>query len=110
MTNGKTLTNGRASAALLAGGIGSFSVGLMTTLAAASKTISSSLNWFNPVGPLSGKTSVALIIWLVLWLVFNQLWKNKETQFEKIASIAMVLLILGFLLTFPPFFDLFAAE
>jgi len=110
MTNGKTLKNGRASAALVTGEIGSFSVGLMTTLAAASKTFSSSLNWYNPVGPLSGKTSVAVIIWLVLWVVFNQLWKNKETQFGKIASIATVLLLFGFLLTFPPFFDLFAAE
>ena len=110
MKNDQAITNGRASAALLAGGIGGFTVGLMTTLAAASKGLSTSLNWYSPVGPLSGKTSVAVILWLFSWLILNQLLKNKDTQFGKVASIAITLLFLGVLLTFPPFFDLFAAE
>ncbi|KAF0110049.1 MAG: hypothetical protein FD147_1924 [Chloroflexi bacterium] len=110
MTNEKTLTNGRAAAALLAGGIGAMTLGLMTVLAVASAGIKTALTWMNSVGSLSGKTSVAVIVWLVSWVVIHQLWKNKEVKWGKVMAVAFALLMAGVLMTFPPFFELFHPE
>jgi hypothetical protein len=35
-------------------------------LAEASPAVKNLLNWWNPVGPLSGKTGVAVAVWLVV--------------------------------------------
>ena len=104
-----TLKNGKAAAALLAGGIGSFAVGLMTVLAEASPAIKTFLTFSVPVGPLSGKTIVGVILWLVSWAVLGLLWKDKDVDLNKIIMAAFVLLGLALLFTFPPFFLLFEA-
>lgn len=101
---------GVASAAFVSGGIGCFVIGLMVTAAEMSSGFSSALNWWNPAGPLTGKTGVGIIAWLVSWVVLHSMWKNKEMEFGKIFTITLVLIALGFLLTFPPIFELFAAE
>jgi len=109
MTTETLLKNGKAAAALLAGGIGSFVMGLVTTLSEASSSFGSALSWYKPAGPLSGKTTVAVIVWLIAWAVLGNQWKDKDVDFDKISMIALVLLLLGILGTFPPFFELFAA-
>lgn len=60
--------NGPVAAALLAAGWGVFAIGLMTTLAEAMAAVANALNWYGPVGPLSGKTGVGIIVWLVAWV------------------------------------------
>lgn len=105
-----SIPNGKAAAAFLAGGIGAFAIGLMTTLAEASTAIADKLRFVAPVGPLSGKTTVAVIIWLISWGVLGTLWKDKEVDFSKVSLASFILLGLGILGTFPPFFELFAAE
>ena len=107
MTTETLLKNGKAAAALLAGGIGAFVMGLVTTLSEASSSFGSALNWYKPAGPLSGKTTVAVIVWLIAWAVLGNQWKDKDVDFDKISMIALVLLLLGILGTFPPFFELF---
>jgi len=107
MTTETLLKNGKAAAALLAGGIGAAFMGFVTTLSAAVASFSAALNWYNPAGPLSGKTTLTVIIWLVVWAVLGKQWQDKDVDFDKIAMIAIVLLLLGILGTFPPFFDLF---
>ena len=102
------LPNGPAAAAVLAGGIGAFGLGLATTLAEASPAISAALNLYNPVGPLSGKVLVGVVIWLVAWLILGSMWRGKEVNFGRAATWAFIFLGLGLLFTFPPFFDLFA--
>jgi hypothetical protein len=109
MTTETLLKNGKAAAALLAGGIGAFVMGLVTTLSEASSSFGSALNWYKPAGPLSGKTTVAVIVWLIAWAILGNQWKDKDVDFDKISMIALVLLLLGILGTFPPFFELFAA-
>jgi hypothetical protein len=106
----RRIPNGSAAAAFLAGGIGAFAVGLMTTLAEASSAVADMLRFSAPVGPLSGKTTVAVIVWLIVWGVLGGLWKGKEVDFGKVSLAAFILLALGLLGTFPPFFELFAAE
>jgi len=107
MTSDTLLKNGRAAAALLAGGIGSLMVGLLTTLSEAVEFVGPALNWVKPVGPLSGKTTLAVIIWLIVWVVLNKQWKDRDVEFDKFALISLILLLFGILGTFPPFFEIF---
>jgi len=102
------LPNGPAAAAILAGGIGAFGLGLITVLAEASPAIRTSLNLMNPVGPLSGKVLVGVVIWLVAWLILGIMWRGKEVNFNRAAMWAFIFLALGLLGTFPPFFEAFA--
>lgn len=100
--------NGPVAAALVAGGLGSATIGLMTVLAEASTPIKDSLNWWNPAGPLTGKTLVGVIVFFVSWIVLHFIYRGKNVNFARATTIALILLGLGLLGTFPPFFDLFA--
>ena len=100
-------TNGPAAAALLAAGIGSLALGLFVILAEASKSVNNAFNFYNPVGPLSGKTTVAIVIWILSWMILHSSWKNKQVGFTGVFTVSLILIVLGLLGTFPPFFDLF---
>jgi hypothetical protein len=104
------LPNGPVAAALLAGGIGSAAMGIITTASEASTNFANSLKWVGPVGPLSGKTILTVIIFAVSWVVLHFVFRGKETNFSRMATIAFVLLAIGLLGTFPPFFDLFVPK
>jgi hypothetical protein len=105
----ETLKYGLAAAALLAGGIGAFALGVMTILAEVSSAFKTAITFVKPVGALSGKTTIGVIVWLVTWVVLGYLWKDKDVAFGKIVIAAFVFLALGLLFTFPPFFLLFGA-
>ncbi len=104
------LCNGPVAACLLAGGFGAAVLGLMTTMAEALPSFSASLNWYSPVGPLSGKSGIGVIAFFLSWLVLHLVWRGKNVNFQRAATIAFVLLAIGLLLTFPPIFDLFAPK
>lgn len=103
----QTKPNGPVGAAFLAAGIGAFTLGLLTTAAAASGSIANALRWSTPVGPLSGKSMGAVIVWLVAWAVLGPRWRGKEVALAPIYRWTLILLALGLLLTFPPFFEAF---
>lgn len=98
---------GAGAAAVLAASIGTFTIGLMTSLAAASAKLNTALAWKSAVGPLSGKTGVGVLTWLVAWVVLHTLWKDRNVNFGRAFTWAIVLIVLGFLLTFPPVFEAF---
>jgi hypothetical protein len=104
------LPNGPAAAALLAGGIGTSVFGLITFFSEVSAAFGKSLNWYNPVGPLSGKSILGTLAFFGSWAVLAYLWRGKETNFNRIATIALALLIIGLITTFPPFWRLFMSE
>lgn len=100
--------DGFPSATLIAAGIGTFVLGLMTTWAEASTTIKTKLAFSHDVGPLSGKTTWAVIAFVVSWAVLSAvLWKR-----DKLLNIALiafaVLTVMGLIGTFPKFFQAFA--
>jgi hypothetical protein len=97
-------------AALLAGGIGCLALGLFTTLAEASTDVKDWLDWKTRVGPLSGKTGMTVIVWLVAWVVLHVIYRNKPSETQRALTIALVLVALGLLGTFPTFFQAFASE
>lgn len=99
------IPNGPAAAAILSAGVGSATIGLMTTGAVISAGLKSALNWWSPAGPLTGKTSVGVVAWLVTWIVLHVLWKDKDVPLVRVLVVMLVLLVLGVLLTFPPVFE-----
>jgi hypothetical protein len=105
--NEPALTNGSGAAAILAAGIGAFVLAILAIAADQSKTIKSALNFSKPTGPLSGVTTVALLVWLVVWVLLDFRWRKQAVALKQTSIIAFVLLALGFLLTFPPIADLF---
>ena len=101
---------GVASAAFVSSGIGCLVIGLMVTGAEMSEGLKNALNWWNPAGPLTGKTGVGVIAWMVSWVILHTMWKDKDMDFGKVFTVTLIMIALGFLLTFPPIFGLFAAE
>ncbi len=98
--------NGPVAAAVLACGFGCFTLGVLAVAGDGSKSVSAALNFYNPTGPLSGVTTVAIALWLVCWALLAARWRNKSLAFGKVSAFAFLFLSLGLLLTFPPFGDL----
>ncbi|HIP72019.1 MAG TPA: hypothetical protein EYH05_11570 [Anaerolineae bacterium] len=101
------VASGAAAATFISSGIGVLVLGLMTTGAVLSAGLKDVLNLWNPAGPLTGKSTFAIIAWLISWVIFNYLWKGKETDLRKSFIITLVLIGLGLLFTFPPVFEAF---
>jgi len=102
--------DGPLAAVLLAAGIGSFALGLITTLAEASSGFRDRLVLNAGVGPLSGKTIWATVIFLVAWAVLAARLRNRDGLLRSATTIFVVLTVLGLLGTFPIFFQAFAPE
>jgi hypothetical protein len=106
------ITDGPAAAMLLSAGIGALVLGIMIVLAEASPAANTWLGSFDPkmgVGPLAGKVLWAVVAYAVSLAALWGLWRNKDVNLKTISIVAYLLMGLGFLLTFPPFFQVFAA-
>jgi len=99
---------GPVAAAIIAAGVGALSLGILTTTAEASTSIKDFLSFYDPVGPLSGKTIGAVAIWLVAWVVLHMMYRDKGVGSRTALTSALVLIGLGVVGTFPIFFQLFA--
>ncbi len=100
--------NGPAAAAILAAAVGVFVIGLLTTLAEVSGGLRNALNWWNPAGPLTGKTGAGVIVWLIAWAVLGARYRRREVDVGRITRRSWILILLGLALTFPPIFEIFA--
>jgi hypothetical protein len=98
--------NGPVAAAVLSCGAGCFVLGALSVAADGSKGLAAALNFYNPSGPLSGVTTVAIVFWLICWAILASRWKHRQLAFGKVGAFAFTFLVLGLLLTFPPFGDL----
>jgi fluoride ion exporter CrcB/FEX len=94
----------------MAAAIGSFVLGAFTTVAEASPDVKEWLDFRAPVGPLSGKTTMAVAAWAVSWLILAAAWRRKDLNFRPVVIAAAVLLVLGLVGTFPTFFESFTTE
>lgn len=98
---------GPIAAAIIAAGIGAVVLGLMTTLAAASGTIADWLDLNSDVGPLSGKTILAVVAWLAAWAILHVTLRDRPYETRRAMVVSLVLIGLGVVGTFPPFFQAF---
>ena len=101
---------GPVAAAVLAAGIGAFVLGLLTTLNEASTSVHDFLEFDQDVGPLSGKTIIAVIAYVASWAVLHGLWRRQNPALRPILIATALLIALGVLGTFPTFFQAFASE
>jgi hypothetical protein len=99
---------GPIAAAVIASGVGVLALGVFTTLAEMSTSIRNLLNIYDPVGPLSGKTVYAVVVWLVAWGVLLRVYRDKGFETRKTLTLALIGIALGTLGTFPVFFEAFA--
>ena len=104
--NVPALPNGSAAAAILSAGIGSFTLALFTIVADQSVTAKNLLSIYKPTGPLSGVTTLAIIVWLVAWALLDWRWRRRNLSLKRINIIAFTLLALSLLATLPPLGDL----
>jgi len=102
--------NGAAAATLLAGGVGCAWFGLLVLLNDASPWLRVRLDLFKTVGPLSGKAIVGVAGWLAFWLVLDRLWSGRDVPMAAVVRATRLLVAAGFVLTFTPFYLLFAAD
>jgi len=100
--------NGPAVAAIIAAAIGVFVLGLLTTLSEANTDIHDFLDIKNRVGPLSGKTTFAVVAYLFAWAALAPVLWKRTVPFANAMLVAAILIALGFIGTFPKFFQLFA--
>jgi hypothetical protein len=101
---------GPVAAVFLAAGVGSLVLGILTTLAEANESIKSWLEWSTSVGPLSGKTILAVIAFVVAWVVLGIALRGRDPKPSTVFTWTAVLVAVGLVLTFPTFFTAFAPE
>jgi hypothetical protein len=94
------LANGAAMAALLAAGIGAFAMGLLVLLNESGLFAAPAL--YAPAGGVSGRTTFATAIWLIVWPLLHHRWKAREIAPRRIYAATLALVAFGVLGTFPP--------
>jgi hypothetical protein len=108
-----TKPNGPVAAAFIAAGIGSLVMGIFVVLNDVSADINNFLKFDknyglgSGVGPLSGKAILAIVAFFASWIVLHLVFRGKELPFNRVLVISLVLVAGGFLLTFPPVFEIF---
>lgn len=102
--------NGPVVAVMLAAGIGTLVLGILTTLSEASTGVHDFLDLSERVGPLSGKTVFAVIAFLVSWGGLHMALRDRDVEWRQATVALIVLVAIGLVLTFPPFFELFKSE
>jgi hypothetical protein len=96
--------NGSAMAAFLGGGIGACAMGAVVLLNEAGLFAAPTL--YGPAGGVSGRTTLATIVWLMAWAVLHNRWKAREIAPGPVGAVTLILIALGVLGTFPPVWGL----
>lgn len=99
--------DGPLAAMLLASGIGTFFLGLFTTLAEKSADFKDRMQLNDSVGPLSGKTIFAVALFVISAAVLVPLLAKRDGLLRNATIAFVVLTVLGYLGTFPTFFQAF---
>lgn len=97
---------GAAGAAILSACLGCCALGVLADIGDASKAAARLLTFSKATGPLSGVSTLAIAIWLIAWIVLHRFWRERVCAFLKVTVASSILLLIAFLLTFPPFEDL----
>ena len=95
---------------MISAGIGTFVLGVLTVLSEASpgaKTWLQTWEWGQGVGPLAGKTTLASLTYFACLALLWALWRNKDVNLKFAFYVGLGLGVLGALLTFPTFYQMF---
>lgn len=97
--------DGAAAAAILAAAVGVVFLGIFTTLSEANTDFHDFANWWDRVGPLSGKSSLSLIVWLASWPFLHLALFRRDGVLQAAVVVSAVLFMAGMVLMFPPIFE-----
>ncbi len=97
--------NGAAMAAFLGAGIGAFAMGLIVILSEAGIFAAPAV--YGPAGGVSGRTTLAVVVWLIAWGLLHRRWKDRELTSGRIYAVTLLLTGIGVLLAFPPVWGVF---
>jgi hypothetical protein len=101
---------GPVAAVLIAAGVGAVVLGILVVWAEASVSFRESLAYNDRVGPLSGKTIWAAVAFVTTWVVLTFALRRRRVDLMKATVVSVVLIGLGYLGTFSPFFRIFESE
>jgi hypothetical protein len=106
-----TKPNGVAAAAILAASIGAFVLGVSIVVTEAIPAWTSAAGRvYAPAGPISGRSTLAVLAYVVALFVLIRLWHARNVNFGRVWTISLVLLAVGLLGSFPLFYGLFAPQ
>lgn len=97
-------TNGAGMAAFLAAGIGAFVLSILVILNETGTFATPTI--YKPAGGISGRTTVATVIWLIVWALLHNRWKEREFASHWVRNVTLVLIVVSLVLTFPPIWHL----
>lgn len=92
--------NGAALAAFLAAGIGALAMGLLVILNETRLFVAPPL--YEPAGGVSGRTAIAVAVWLAAWGILHSRWKDRHLESSRVPALTLALVGLGVLLCLPP--------
>jgi hypothetical protein len=92
--------NGATMASFLGAGVGAFALGAIVLLNEAGLFAAPAL--YAPAGGVTGRTTLAVVLWLIAWGVLHYLWRGREIEARRVCPMTLVLVFLGVLATFPP--------
>ena len=101
---------GPAFAAILAAGLAFAVLGAVTTLAEVLDGFAGWLAFSGRVGMLSGETIIAIAVYFVSWAGLGLFWRRSEPRPLPVFVVTALLIGIGLVGTFPPFFRLFGVE
>jgi hypothetical protein len=99
------VTNGAALASFLGAGVGAFAMGFFVVVNEAGIFVAPTL--YAPAGGVSGRTTFAVVAWLIAWGLLHSRWKDRQIASGPVYAVTLVLVGLGILATFPPVWGLF---
>jgi hypothetical protein len=102
--------DGRAAAAVIAAGVGCAAFGVAVVVAESVTAVKKMLTLSAAAGPLSGKAVVAVVIYAIFWLLLHLALRRTQTKITTVGRLTIVLLVIGLLGTFPPFYGLIAGH
>lgn len=96
--------NGAAMSAFLGAAIGAFAMGAIVLLNEAGIFAVPAL--YEPAGGVTGRTTLAVVVWLIAWVLLHFGWKDRNLEGRRVYLMALILIAVGFLGTFPPVWQL----
>ena len=96
--------NGSAMASFLGAGIGAFAVGMFVLLNEAGVFAPPALH--AGAGGVSGRTTFAVVVWLVAWGVLHARWRDRTMTPRPVYLVTLLLTGIGIVATFPPIWAL----
>jgi hypothetical protein len=98
------MPNGAALAAFAAASFGSFAIGFIVLLNELGIFTPPTL--YGPAGGVSGRTTLAIVVWLFAWGLLHLRWRDRQLDAGRISMICLMLIAGGVIATFPPLWGL----